>query len=104
MKKTKEEIRELARFVSHYYELRNIVCKLHRLDENACNFGLTSSQEKNESKLEERAKEIASNLGMAIYHQGDPRGWPLYLVPDDNENHEVDYCDYIAIDPFIGGS
>ena len=66
-----------------YRELKRIAHSLHRLDENACNYGLTSRQEKRVEKLEKRADDIANSIGLFTYHQGDPRGCSLYLVTKD---------------------
>ncbi len=60
--------------------LQRISHRLHQLDENSCNYGLTQRQEKRVDRLERQAQEIAEQYGRAAYHQGDPRGWSLYLV------------------------
>lgn len=58
--------------------------QLHRLYENACNYGLTERQEAREASLRRKADEIAEGFGARIYHQTDPRGWSLYvLFPND---------------------
>jgi hypothetical protein len=61
-------------------ELLKISNSLHRLDENACNYGLTPKQEKRVEKLEEKADRLAESIGLKAYHQGDPRGCSLYLI------------------------
>lgn len=60
--------------------------RLHRLDELACNQGLTPMQVKRGARLELQAQEIIEEIkpGSVAYHQSDPRGWSLYLLsPDD---------------------
>ncbi len=60
--------------------LQRISHRLHQLDENSCNYGLTKRQEKRVDRLEEQAQAIAGKYLMLAYHQSDPRGWSLYLV------------------------
>jgi broad specificity polyphosphatase/5'/3'-nucleotidase SurE len=64
-------------------ELQRISRSLHKSDENSCNYGLTTCQEKREENLEKKAQEIATRYNMTAYHQGDPRGWSLYLVTQE---------------------
>ena len=71
----------LRSFAGFYGELSKIARQLHRLDENACNYGLTPRQEKAELRLEAKANGVARFFGLRAYHQGDPRGGTLYLVP-----------------------
>lgn len=33
---------------------------------------------------EKRAAEVAGRYGLRVYVQGDPRGWPLYLIPAES--------------------
>ena len=71
-------------------QLKEISHKLHRLDENACNYGLTKRQETREKNLEKEATELTEEMGklmektngLRIYRQGDPRGCSLYLIDD----------------------
>jgi hypothetical protein len=55
------------------------------MDEHACNGYHSESAEKRdenrERKLLEEAKTIAKEYDFIVYHQGDPRGWPLDLIP-----------------------
>lgn len=72
-------------------DLFKIAKALHALDEHDCNHGLTPSQETREAKLEAQAQEIAGQLGKGViaYRQGDPRGWPLYIIfPGDIPKRE----------------
>jgi len=71
----------LRSFAGYQSVLQKIARQLHRLDECACNYGLTPRQEKREARLEAEAGKIASFFGLKAYHQGDPRGGTLYLVP-----------------------
>lgn len=43
--------------------------------------GLTTG--KREARLVAQATAIAEAYGFRLYQQGDPRGWPLYLIPDN---------------------
>ena len=63
-------------------ELYNIARKLHRLNENAFNYGSTPADERLQKRLVERARSVATKLGdgVTVYHQPDPRRWPLYIV------------------------
>jgi len=63
-------------------ELQRISRALHKLDETACNWGLTHLQERREERLEQKAQEIAQRYGRTAYHQSDPRGWSLYVVAE----------------------
>ena len=76
-------------------QLQRISHRLHQLDENACNWGLTKRQEKRVGRLEQQAQEIASKYNLYAYHQSDPRGWSLYLVTEA----EKDYSRGLAICP-----
>ena len=63
--------------------------RLHSLDEAACSYGLTPTQEKRVDRLENQAQEIIEEIkpGSVAYHQGDPRGWSLCLLsPEDIES------------------
>ena len=72
-------------FVSEYQELQKIARQLHRLDENACNYGLTKRQETREENLEREAQKIAERLGFKFYHQGDPRGLTGWLLTEKQD-------------------
>jgi hypothetical protein len=39
----------------------------------------TNRADRREEKLIKRAEEIAKRYGLAVYHQGDPRGAALYV-------------------------
>lgn len=62
--------------------LQKISRSLHRLDEYSCNVGYEedSRQAKREARLEKVGGEIAKEYGLLFYHQGDPRGWSVYVV------------------------
>ena len=80
-------------------ELRKISNSLHRLAEFQCNYGLTERQEKRQEKLEKDAEALAWTLGLRAYHQRDPRGCALYLVPESLTEDEMDsnYSSYMAV-------
>lgn len=83
---------------------------LHRLDERACN-GYTDWQGKHDAGAEEKAdkreerikKEIATLLAshnLIAYFQGDPRGWPLYLLtPEVHAKGAGYYTQGLAVCP-----
>jgi hypothetical protein len=91
-----ENLQELRQTLSIIEELRRISRSLHTLDENACNYGLTPRQEKREESLKRKAQDLASRLGLFVYHQGDPRGVSLYLLEDEKEK-ESNYYNGLAI-------
>ena len=72
-------------FLDEYQELQKIAQQLHRLDENACNYGLTKRQETREENLERKAQKIAERLDFKFYHQGDPRGLIGWLLTEDQD-------------------
>ena len=78
-------------------ELKPIARSLHKLDENSCNFGLTKRQETREANLEKKAEELANELGLHAYHQGDPRGGTLYLI-DDKTKEDGQYNNGVYIE------
>lgn len=78
--------------------LQMIAHRLHSLDENACNYGLTPQQEKRVTRLEAQAQTIANEYHLNAYHQGDPRGWSLYLVDNEHTN-QSGYDNGIVICP-----
>lgn len=79
--------------------LQRISHRLHQLDEVSCNYGLTEQQEKRVYRLKRQAQEIAEKHNLNAYHQGDPRGWSLYLVPSDMKDLHANYDKGFAICP-----
>jgi len=75
----------LKLFISKYQELQKIVRQLHRLDENACNYGLTKRQETRRENLEREAQKIAERLDFKFYHEGDPRGLTGWLLTEKQD-------------------
>lgn len=75
-------IDKLTREKRAFEQLSKLAKQLHRLDEADCNYGLTERQEKRSVRLFEEADKIAQEVfGLRAYHQADPRGGTLYLVP-----------------------
>ena len=63
-------------------ELQKVAKSLHRLNENACNYGLTDRQETRQRNLFNKAKDLFNHTPILytdgyIREQRDPRGWPL---------------------------
>jgi hypothetical protein len=79
-------------------KLQGYARSLHRLDENACNYGLTDRQEKRGDRLRDEITAIASVHGIYAYHQGDPRGWPILLdtepIADNDTYRPFRVCPY----------
>jgi hypothetical protein len=71
-------------------ELQKTAKSLHRLNENACNYGgLTDRQETRQHNLFTKAKEI---IGVYIREQRDPRGWPLEISTEPmTDSQTYDY-------------
>lgn len=86
-------------------ELYKVSRQLHRLNENTFNYGTSPSDERKEKRLLERARRAAAGLGhyVEVYHQRDPRRWPLYVVfPGDvrkGEGIEAYYEQGVAVPP-----
>jgi hypothetical protein len=94
--KTIKDVRELRGVLYQWEKLQKISKTLHRLAENACNYGLSKAQETRQDNLMKQAEELAQLLGLHAYHQGDPRGCCLYLV-ENNQGAETNYTDGIAV-------
>jgi hypothetical protein len=45
---------------------------------------------KREARLLAKARGIAERYGLRVYHQSDPRGWQVYLIPDTFPQPEDD--------------
>lgn len=81
--------------------IQRISRSLHTLDERQCN-GFSNwrgdwdeeaekKAEKREARLEAKGQEIAKRYGRLFYHQGDPRGWSVYLVkPEELRGYDID--------------
>ena len=82
-------LQNLAYFLERYRELQGIARSLHRYYTLHCNGDLTPRQEKRESRLEDRAKEVIEEINRAlgtnldIHFQTDPRGLPLWIVDQE---------------------
>lgn len=106
MEYTKNEVRqmnfsELCEIVhwDEALELQKISRALHHLDEVACMTELTQRQLKRLENLEKRAQAIAEKYGKVAYHQGDPRGWSLYVC-NPSDKLARDYSRGIAVCSF----
>ena len=67
------------------------------LDETACNRELTAREERRKASLLSRAAEYAERHDLKVYHQSDPRGWPLYVFkPEDLGDQDI-WCLYSTI-------
>jgi hypothetical protein len=77
-------------------QLQKIGKTLHKRYEDNCNGDISETDIDEEgtdtvaAKLQKQADAIAANVGLYVYHQTDPRGWPLYVsysaIPDNDYN------------------
>ena len=69
-------------------ELCRLANSLNRLNEIACNFGLTERQERRKQDLQTRIKTALERAGLVLNHfNSDPRGYAVYLdLPDGSYN------------------
>ena len=69
-------------------ELCRLVNSLNRLNEIACNCGLTERQERRKQNLQTRIKTVLEGAGLVLNHfNSDPRGYAVYLdLPDGSYN------------------
>jgi hypothetical protein len=69
-------------------ELCRFANSLNRLNEIACNFGLTERQERRKQHLQTRIKTVLERAGLVLNHfNSDPRGYAVYLdLPDGSYN------------------
>jgi len=65
-----------------YRRLMPIAKRISSIDLRECNHGITDRLEKKRNKLIAEAEEITEQVGLKIYHQGDPRGCSLYIIDD----------------------
>jgi len=60
-------------------ELCRLANSLNRLNEIACNFGLTERQERRKQNLQTRIKAVLEQAGLVLNHfNSDPRGYAVY--------------------------
>jgi len=90
----------LRRFSYIMTKLSKKAKSLHTLDTNACNCELTPRQNTRVCNLLVEASTLANELGFNLFHQSDPRGASLYLIPKnwDNEKIRSQYPDGIMIE------
>src|SRR6201988_3984165 len=69
-------------------ELCRLANSLNRLNEIACNSGLTERQERRKQNLQTRIKAVLESAGLVLnYFNSDPRGYAVYLdLPDGSYN------------------
>ena len=77
--------RESARDATELCKSAN---SLNRLNEIACNSGLSERQERQKQKLQERIKTVLEGAGLILNHfESDPRGFAVYIdLPDGSYN------------------
>lgn len=60
-------------------ELCRLATSLNRLNELACNFGLTERQERRKQNLQTRIMTVLEGAGLVLNHfNSDPRGYAVY--------------------------
>ena len=79
---------------SYFVELLEISRRLHRLDEHLCNCGGSARWDKAIARLERRASAIAAKFDAVAFHQGDPRGCALYIIPRADVGDGQDAAEY----------
>ncbi len=69
-------------------ELCRLATSLNRLNEIACNSGLTERQQRRKQNLQTRIKSLLERTGLVLNHfESDPRGYAVYLdLPDGSYN------------------
>jgi hypothetical protein len=69
-------------------ELCSLATSLNRLNEIACNSGLTERQERRKQNLQTRIMAVLEGAGLVLNHfNSDPRGYAVYLdLPDGSYN------------------
>ena len=69
-------------------ELCRLASSLNRLNEIACNDGLTERQERRKQNLQTRIKTVLERAGLVLNHfNSDPRGHAVYVdLPDGSYN------------------
>lgn len=100
--KVKENAPDNVYYRTEITNLFRLSKQIHRIDEQDCN-GYQDYQgnwdeaaelreDKRRERLLTRAAEYAKRIGYTIYHQGDPRGCSLYLIPaGETENIDSRY-------------
>jgi hypothetical protein len=69
-------------------ELCKSANSLNRLNEIACNSGLSERQEQRKQKLQQQIKTVLDRAGLVLNHfETDPRGYAVYIdLPDGSYN------------------
>lgn len=69
-------------------ELCRLATSMGRLNELACNTGLTEQQERRKQNLQTRINAVLERTGLVLNHfNSDPRGYAVYLdLPDGSYN------------------
>jgi len=72
-------------------QLVKVAKRLNHFHEARCNRKISPREETAHDRCRAKAQELADSLGLKAYIQGDPRGMPLYLVPQTLEHPECSY-------------
>jgi len=64
-------------------EVSRLARAVHKIDEKACNMDLSKRDDSRRDNALLRIGELARPYGWVLFHQSDPRGLPVYLVPKD---------------------
>ena len=100
----KDTDNDLALFLDAVAQLQKIGKELHKRYEAVCN-GEEGYPEIDTENLQKKADAIAANVGLYVYHQTDPRGWPLrvsYLPIADNAYDKAAAIDCHLEDDYDG--
>lgn len=98
-------------------KFKRYAATLHRLDENACNgwpkpvtemrdgkmyrYDVSDEKwqakdEKKEERIEKKAEALAKEMGWSFERQGDPRGFPFYVVVTAKDGRKMSIADVVA--------
>lgn len=97
----RENVSDLAQLgltVLDAYKLQGLAHRLHRLNEAECNYGLSNRQERRRERLWAEVELMARSYGLYVYHQDDPRGWPIVIdsqpIQDNSIFGKTTVCPY----------
>jgi hypothetical protein len=95
--KTIEDLNELRITLVCIKEIRERSNRLQKIYERRCNEGLTALQEKRMHSLQGEVENLAERIGFKAYHQTDPRGASVYLIPVGMVNPDRFYTNGMAM-------
>lgn len=80
--KAKRPAPSISSVVETVYTIHKLGQTLHRLYEQQCNgVGDSNRLDTRVRRLQVKVNDAAAQVGLAVRHQSDPRGWPLIVAP-----------------------